>query len=99
MMQCLFKRSGLKLALLLTVMAILLFNASLILAQSGGGYSITRWTPGGSVAMAGGYTLTGYVNQSEPGPALQGSGYRLVGGYWSGTSIQSPVYLPVILRN
>lgn len=99
MTQCMFKRPWLKLVLLLAVMSILLINVSLILAQSGGGYNIARWTPGGSVASAGGYTLTGYVNQSEPGPALQGSGYRLVGGYWSGTSLQSPVYLPVILRN
>lgn len=99
MTQRLFKRPWLKLALLFTIMAVLLINVSLILAQSGAGYSITRWTPGGSVASSSGYTLTGYVNQSEPGPALQGSGYRLVGGYWSGTSDQFPTYLPVILRN
>ena len=99
MKQRLFKRPRLKLAFLLIVIAVLLINVSLILAQSGGGYSIIRWTPGGSTASAVSYTLTGYVNQSEPGPALQGSGYRLVGGYWSGTSSQSPVYLPVLLRN
>jgi hypothetical protein len=100
------KRSGLttswlKMVLLLVLVALFLLNVSLILAQTGGGYTIARWTLGGSASSGSGYTLTGYVNQAEPGPALTGGGYTLVGGFWSGLASggQQPVYLPLILRN
>jgi hypothetical protein len=101
MKQLWLKSLSLKLMLLLVLIALFLMNVSLILAQTGGGYSVARWTLGGSASSGAGYTLTGYVNQAEPGPALTGSGYTLVGGFWSGmaTGSQQPVFLPLILHN
>jgi hypothetical protein len=95
----LHKLSALKITLFLILVVILLTPVSLIAAQTGGDYEITRWTLGGQTNSGSGYSLTGDVNQTEPAPALTGSGYTLVGGYWAGAmSTQTSLYLPVILR-
>jgi hypothetical protein len=74
--------------------------SNLARAQSGGGYELTWSTSdGGGGASSGGiYTLNGTIGQPDAGAALSGGGYTLVGGFWGGASIQSRIYLPVVLK-
>jgi hypothetical protein len=85
---------------------LLLGLAGTALAQGGAGYTIDRWTVDGGGGRlggtGGGYALQGTVGQAEPGPALTGGGYTLVGGYWASAASGGPggrVYLPLVLRD
>jgi len=67
-------------------------TANPALAQSGGGYVITKSTVdgGGSTSLTGGsYALGGTVGQPDAG-ALSGGTYSLTGGFWSGASASAP---------
>ena len=89
---------------------LLLLAASVVLAQSGGGYDLT-WntvdTGGVTFVSAGGYTLSGTAGQPDA-DAWTGGGYTLpkgpiavAGGFWHaplGPGATS-VYLPIILSN
>jgi len=83
------------------ILAVTLLSSELNLAQTGGGYDLTRWTVdgGGQTVSGGGYTLTGTIGQPDAGPALSGGGYVLYGGFWSGGGTQYQIHLPVIRRN
>ena len=64
---------------------ILLLLASAVSAQSGGEYTLTRWTVAGGGASrltAGAYTLCGSAGQADAG-MLTGGEYRLTGGFWN----------------
>jgi len=58
---------------------------SLALAQSGGGFEITRSTldAGGGISTGGGFRLGGTMGQPEPGGAMTGGGFTMTGGFWS----------------
>ncbi len=88
-----------RLLLLILVLALLPLP---VRAQSGGDYTITRWTVdgGGARLSASAYLLHGTAGQPETGAALSGGGYRLVGGFWpGGASGKHLVFLPLVLRN
>lgn len=54
-------------------------------AQSGGPYEITVWSiDGGGVVNASGgpYTLSGTIGQHDAGPAMDGGGFVVEGGFW-----------------
>ena len=91
---------GVRLAVL--VLAVLSVAALPVLAQSGGDYTITRWTVdgGGARLSASAYLLHGTAGQPEAGAALSGGSYRLVGGFWpAGASGKRLIFLPLVLRN
>ncbi len=56
-------------------------------AQTGGGYELT-WNTlesgGRAAAPDGSYSLAGNFGQPEVSPSLNGDGYSLAGGFWSG---------------
>lgn len=53
-----------------------------VLAQTGGGYSLTWSTiEGGSQSTGGTYTLSGVINQPDSGTSLTGGAYTLRGGF------------------
>jgi hypothetical protein len=87
-----------RLALALLVAAILATSAAL--AQTGGGYDLTWSTvdSGGGSSAGSGYQLAGTVGQPDAGATLSGGGYALAGGFWSGASTGSKVYLPQLRR-
>ncbi len=67
-------------------------------AQTGDGYDLTWKTleSGGlAVASDGGYSLYGSFGQPDASVSLDGSGYSLVGGFWSGIPAYN-INLPVI---
>jgi len=76
-----------------------LLMVSVALAQSGGGYDLTWWTAdgGGSRLTGSSYVLQGTAGQPDAG-ALNGGGYSLAGGFWTGGANQRQLYLPLILR-
>jgi len=86
--------------ILLWLMLLLLFPASIALAQSGGDYDLTWSTVdgGGGVSTGGDYTLGGTIGQPDAG-TLSGGDYTLAGGFWPGTVAWHNVYLPLVLRN
>ncbi len=93
---------GMRLAVLVLVAA-LSVAALPAMAQSGGDYTLTRWTVdgGGACLSATPYLLHGTVGQPEASAALSGGDYRLLGGFWpsgAGTSGYT-LYLPLVLRN
>jgi hypothetical protein len=86
----------------------LLLVASTALAQTNGGYDLSWWTAdggGGTLSGSDGpYTLSGTVGQPDAGPALTDSGYKLVGGFWSGVGMPDGpgdhfIYLPLVLKD
>lgn len=87
--------------LLLIVLAAAVFASHLALAQSGGGYDLT-WNSidsGGVMFSAGGgFSLGGTIGQPDVSTALEGGGYSLVGGFWSGIPSYR-IYLPLILKS
>lgn len=87
-----------RLALTLLLAAIL--GAGAALAQTGGGYDLT-WSTidgGGGGSTGGGYQLAGTLGQPDAGATLGGGSYSLSGGFWSGASAGSRVYLPHLRR-
>jgi len=94
------KRS--RIALFLPV-AILLLLATLVLAQSGGGYEL-YWSTvdggGGTFSTGSGYALGGTIGQPDSG-VLAGGGYTLAGGFWGGgaPAMVHGIYLPLTLKS
>ncbi|MBC7226201.1 MAG: hypothetical protein H5T61_03090 [Thermoflexales bacterium] len=83
------------------LLALLVLLAPVALAQSGGGYDLTRSTVDGggyTWSTGGAYALGGTVGQPDAG-ALSSGGYTLLGGFWGGAAAQYRVYLPLVLRN
>ena len=83
-------------------------SAAMVRVQAGGtvalpgaGYDLSWFTVdnGGGTASGGGYTLTGTAGQPEPGGALQGDGYVLIGGFWPGAAAGCRVYVPVVMKS
>ena len=69
-------------------------------AQTGDGYDLTWNTleSGGlAVASDGGYSLYGSFGQPDASTSLNGDGYSLIGGFWSGIPAYS-LNLPVIIK-
>jgi hypothetical protein len=85
-------------ALILTALVMLGF-ALPALADDGPRYDLTSWTVdgGGAIVEAGRYRLGGTAGQPDAG-VLEGSTYRLRGGFWAGVGIPYPVYLPLVVR-
>jgi hypothetical protein len=93
-------KSSHPLMLLVGSLAALLLVASIVLAQTGGGYDLSWSTIDGggyTFSTGGDYTLGGTVGQPDAG-SLTGGGYTLVGGFWGGVA-QYCVYLPLVLRD
>jgi hypothetical protein len=69
-------------------------------SQQGGQYDLS-WNTidgGGITFMQGGaYSLGSTAGAADAG-ALSGGQYTLTGGFWSGASTQSTVYIPVTRR-
>ena len=86
--------------LVLLLLPPLLFG-TVVLAQSGGGYDLSWYTVDGggyTWSTGGNYSLGGTIGQADAG-TLFGGGYSLGGGFWGGTAIEYPIYLPLVLRN
>jgi hypothetical protein len=92
------KRRTLYLLLLLAFLTV----ASLALAQ--GGELALPWhriAGGGSSADGARYALSGTIGQTEAGGLMEGSSFRLSGGYWGSPGARMPandLYLPILLR-
>ena len=83
-----------------TLAALLTLTAALpVLADDGPGYDLSWWTVdgGGATLEAGEYRLGGTAGQPDAG-ILEGGGYTLRGGFWSGVAVAYPVFLPLVLR-
>ena len=69
----------------------------------GASYELSWWTVDGggsrveSVAP-GPYTLAGTIGQPDAA-VWQGATYSLAGGFWSGTTVEFYIYLPLVLRH
>ena len=89
------KRVAIPLAVL-----VLLALASVALAQSGAGYSLSWWTVdgGGTTSTSANYALTGTIGQADTG-VVTGGTYSLTGGFWGGQAQRVSIYLPAVLRN
>jgi hypothetical protein len=82
--------------LLVLLVGGLLF-ASTALTASSPGYDLSWWTVdggGGTLAIEGGYSLSGAAGQPDAG-VLVGNSYTLSGGFWVGGIYR--VYLPLVL--
>ena len=57
-------------------------------AQSGGTFSISRYTidGGGSISSGGTFSLKGSIGQPDAGEVMSGDVYRLNGGFWKADS-------------
>jgi hypothetical protein len=90
-------RHGIAAALTLVL---ILSQAQIGLAQTGGGYDLT-WNSidGGGVTFAsgGGYELGATIGQADAGPAT-GGGYALSGGFWAGIPPNYRAFMPITLR-
>jgi hypothetical protein len=79
-----------------------LLAASVVLAQSGGGYDLSWNTVaagGYAFSASGGYSLGGAAGQPAAG-LLAGGAYTLAGGFWPGGAAASyRIYLPLLLRS
>jgi hypothetical protein len=66
-------------------------------AVSGGDYSLSWWTfdGGGASLSDGSYTLGGTAGQPEA-VTLEGSSYRLEGGFWPPNLVK--IYLPLVKK-
>jgi hypothetical protein len=81
-------------------LAALLIGVSGGFAQSSGSYDLTWHTidgGGASFSTGGAYSLGGSIGQPDAG-VLSGGSYMLNGGFWSGASVNYPVYLPLVRR-
>ncbi len=86
--------------LLLIIVCLLWIIIPAAQAQTGDGYDLT-WNTleagGRAAASDGSYSLYGSFGQPDASASLNGGGYSLVGGFWSGI----PAYrinLPVIIK-
>ena len=90
------------LALFLVVSAVVVrVQAGGAMALPSAGYDLSWFTVdnGGGTASGGDYTLTGTAGQPEPGAALRGGGYVLIGGFWPGAAAGCRIYVPVVLKS
>jgi len=57
-------------------------------AQSGGTFSISRYTidGGGSISAGGTFSVRGSIGQPDAGEVLSGDVYRISGGFWKADS-------------
>ncbi len=87
--------------ILFLLISILLTGAGALIAQTGGGYSLTWSTTdgGGGTVSGGNYTMSGTAGQPDAA-TLTGGNYTVAGGFWKGgsSSNQSFVYLPMIIK-
>ena len=44
---------------------------------------------GGGTSSAAGFTITATIGQPEPGPAMSGGPFELIGGFWPGSGVGS----------
>jgi len=98
-------------AALLVIALCLATSTALVRAQAGGtpdaagelgtGYDMSWFTVdgGGGTVSGGGYTLVGTAGQSDPGMAMRGGEYTLIGGFWEGAETGNRIYLPLVMRN
>ncbi len=88
--------------LFLVTLFVVLLSTSLIARASVPGYTLDWWTVDGggtTSAAGGGYSLGGTAGQPDAG-TLNGSGYTLEGGFWSGarSASQYHIYLPLDMK-
>jgi hypothetical protein len=95
------------LKLILGTLTLLL--ASGVLAQSGGGYDLSRWMVAGGGTMfstGGGYSLGTTAGQAGAG-TVQGGSFTIYGGFWQPVGPDAtpapvpspgPVYLPLVVQ-
>jgi hypothetical protein len=86
---------------LICVIALLLGTVTLVSAQSGGGYELSRVvvSSGTGRSSGGAYNLTTTLGQPEAGTTQSGGNYNLGGGFWGGN--QAPpgkIYLPLVMK-
>lgn len=71
------------------------------MAQSGDGYDLSWWTVDGgghSFSSDGRYRLGGTIAQPDAA-VVQGGGYTLMGGFWTGALVEYCRCLPLVLRS
>ncbi len=93
-------RKGYLIGALLIIVCLVAAVLTKAQAQSSAGYDLTWNTleSGGRLEASGGsYTLYGSLGQPDVGAALNGEGYSLVGGFWSGISAYQ-ISLPMVLK-
>ncbi len=85
---------------ILLLLLILLFSASVALAQTGGSFHLVRWVVGGGggASGGGGYTARGTAGQANAHHWTGGT-YTVRGGFWGAlaTSAELPVHVMAIL--
>jgi hypothetical protein len=84
-------------ALLATIVITAAWLVQNVMAVSGGDYSLSWWTfdGGGASLSDGSYTLGGTAGQPEA-VTLEGSSYRLEGGFWPPNLVK--IYLPLVKK-
>ena len=88
----------------LALLVLLVTGVGVLLAQTGGGFTLTWGTVdgGGGSAAGGGYAMSGTAGQPDVSSSLSGGRYTLAGGFWHGGGIVAPtgyqVFLPLVLR-
>src|SRR5512138_3103203 len=71
--------------ILSTAFCMVLFQACLARAQSGGSYTIDWFTVagGGGISTAGLYSVSGTIGQADAGGPLTNGQYSVTGGFWA----------------
>ena len=99
------KPTRIKVAIILTLAMFLLMTA-IVLAQSGGDYSLSQWTVnnGGGVSNGGSFAVSATLGQPDAGALMSGGQFGLQGGFGPPEdpgSTQPPadhdVYLPMVV--
>jgi hypothetical protein len=83
------------------VISLLFATVSLVSAQSGGGYELSRAvvSSGSGQSSGGAYSLTSTLGQPEAGAAQNGGDYNLGGGFWGGgQEPEQKIYLPLLVK-
>ena len=83
-------------------LAVILYLAASVLAQTGGDFELSWWTvdSGGGTSTGGQFSLSGTAGQPDAG-LLSGGVYSLGGGFWGGGAVTAPeydIFLPLTLR-
>jgi hypothetical protein len=75
------------------ITSLFLAAAAPALAQSGGGFDLSRSViaGGGGTSSGGGFELTGTIGQHEAGN-MGGGSFSLAGGFWGGASVPPGCY-------
>lgn len=79
---------------------LLLAFATILSAQSGGGFDLTWSTVdgGGGKSTSDNYALQGTAGQPDAG-AMSGGNFALQGGFWAGAPDAPTLYLPLIMSD